>query len=65
MAPLQNIPLQIEKLLLKNIVLSVKQLRQQLSGRSRSSVFRDFRKLDLISSYTHRPVPRTHAHCTV
>ncbi len=53
MAPLQNIPLQIQKLLLKNIVLSVKQLRQQLSGRSRSSLFRDFRKLDLISSYTH------------
>ena len=53
MNPVQNVPLKIQKLLLKNTVVSLKQLRDELSDRSRSSLFRDLRKLDVISSYTH------------
>ncbi len=53
MGPVQNVPLKIQKLLLKNTVVSLKQLRDELSARSRSSLFRDLRKLDVISSYTH------------
>jgi hypothetical protein len=53
MNPVQNIPLKIQKLLLKKSAMSVKQLRHEFSGRSRSSLFRDLQKLDLISSYTH------------
>ena len=44
---------QIHQLLLKNTILSLKQLRAELPGRARSSLFRDLKKLDLISSYTH------------
>ena len=53
MNPVQNSPLKIQKLLLKNTVMSLKQLRDELSDRSRSSLFRDLRKLDLITSYSH------------
>lgn len=53
MNPVLNIPLKIQNLLLKNGVMSVKQLRHEFSGRSRSSLFRDLQKLDVISSYTH------------
>ncbi len=49
----QNIPSEIQKLLLKNTVMSLKQLRTELNDRPRSSLFRDFKKVDLISSYTH------------
>jgi hypothetical protein len=49
----QNIPLKIRQLLLKNTVMSLKQLRPALNDRPRSSLFRDLKKLDLISSYTH------------
>jgi hypothetical protein len=48
-----NIEEQIHQLLLKNTIMSVKQLRSELPGRARSSLFRDLKKLDLISSYTH------------
>jgi hypothetical protein len=44
---------QIHQLLLKNTLMSLKQLRAELQDRPRSSLFRDLRKLDLISSYTH------------
>jgi len=50
---IKNIPLKIRKLLLENTVMSLKQLRHELNDRPRSSLFRDFKKLDLISSYTH------------
>ena len=33
--------------------MSLKQLRSELNDRPRSSLFRDLKKLDLISSYTH------------
>ena len=53
MNPVVNIPLKIQNLLMTNGVMSVKQLRREFSGRSRSSLFRDLRKLDVISSFTH------------
>ncbi len=48
-----NISEQIHQLLLKNTIMSLKQLRAELQDRPRSSLFRDLKKLDLISSYTH------------
>ena len=48
-----NIAEQIHQLLLKNTIMSLKQLRAELQDRPRSSLFRDLKKLDLISSYTH------------
>jgi len=48
-----NIAERIQQLLLKNTILSLKQLRAELQDRPRSSLFRDLKKLDLISSYTH------------
>jgi len=53
MNPVQNIPLKIQKLLLKNTAMSVQQLRDEFKGRSRSSLFRDLKTLDLVASYTH------------
>ena len=53
MSSVQNISSAIQKLVLKNRVISVKQLHDEFRGRSRSSLFRDLRKLDLIVSYTH------------
>jgi len=53
MNPVLNIPLKMQTLLLKNRVMSVKQLRHEFRGRSRSSLFRDLQKLDEISSFTH------------
>ncbi len=43
----------IHNLLHTNTVLSLKQIRQELGDRPRSSLFRDLKKLDLITSYTH------------
>ena len=48
-----NIAEQIHQLLLKNTIMSLKQLRAELQDRPRSTLFRDLKKLDLISSYTH------------
>ncbi len=48
-----NIVEQIRQLLLKNTIMSLKQLRSELQDRPRSSLFRDLKKLDLLSSYTH------------
>jgi len=53
MKRVQNIAEQIRQLLLKNTIMSLKQLRSELQDRPRSSLFRDLKKLDLISSYTH------------
>ena len=52
MIQMRNIEEQIRQLLLNNTVMSLKQLRSELQ-RPRSSLFRDLKKLDLISSYTH------------
>lgn len=46
-------PAQIHKLLQSNTLLSLKQLRDKLGGRTRSSLFRDLTQLDVIASYTH------------
>lgn len=46
-------PTTINRLLHVNTVLSLKQLRQELSTRSRSSFFRDLKKLNLVTSFTH------------
>lgn len=46
-------PAKINKLLQANAVMSLKQLRQILSTRSRSSFFRDLKKLNLVTSFTH------------
>jgi len=46
-------PARIERLLQTNTVMTVKQLRQALNGRARSSVFRDLQQVDVISSYSH------------
>ena len=53
MSSILNKSLAIQTLLLKNTVMSLKQLRDELNGRSRSSLFRDLKKLDVISSCTH------------
>lgn len=49
----QSFPLKIRELLQVRTVMSLKQLRDELKDRPRSSLFRDLKKLDLISSYTH------------
>jgi hypothetical protein len=46
-------PDKIQKLLRAHTIMSLKQLRLELSNRPRSSLFRDLQKLDLITSYTH------------
>lgn len=43
----------IDSLLRSNTVMSLKQLRHELGGRARSSLFRDLTQLDIIASYTH------------
>ena len=43
----------IQRLLQANTVMTLKQLRQALDGRGRSSLFRDLKPLDLITSYSH------------
>ncbi len=48
-----NIAEQIRQLLRKNTILSLKKLQSELQDRPRSSLFRDLKKLDVISSYTH------------
>lgn len=45
--------IKIRKLLLSNTVMSLTQMRHELGNRPRSSFFRDLKKLDLITSYTH------------
>ncbi len=45
--------LKIRELLFKRTAMSLKQLRDELNDRPRSSLFRDLKKLDVISSYTH------------
>ncbi len=46
-------PARIKHLLRTNTVMTVKQLRQALNGRARSSVFRDLKQVDAITSYSH------------
>ena len=48
-----SFPDKIRKLLQSNRVMSLKQLRHELGQRPRSSLFRDLKKLDLVTSYTH------------
>ena len=53
MSSIQNTSLKIQKLLLKKTVMPLKKLQHEFMGRSRRSLFRDLKKLDVISSYTH------------
>jgi hypothetical protein len=46
-------PAPIGRLLRTNVVMTIKQLRQALNGRARSSVFRDLKQIDVITSYSH------------
>ena len=46
-------PARIRRLLQTHTVMTVDQLRQALHGRSRSSVFRDLKQLQVITSYSH------------
>jgi hypothetical protein len=50
-----NIAEQIHQLLLKNTIMSLKQLRAELPGRARSSLFRDL-KTDFTSAKTAKPL---------
>ena len=43
----------IRKLLQSKIVMSIKQIRYELAGRPRSSLFRDLQKIELLTSYSH------------
>ncbi len=46
-------PAHAKRLLQTNRVMTVRQLRQALNGRARSSVFRDLKQIDVITSYSH------------
>ena len=46
-------PTRIQRLLQTHTVMTVQQLRQTFDDRARSSVFRDLKQLDLITSYSH------------
>ncbi len=46
-------PNKIRKLLKLNIIMSLKELSLELGNRPRSSMFRDLKKLDLVTSYSH------------
>ncbi len=46
-------PAHVERLLQPNMVMTVRQLRQALNERARSSVFRDLKQIDVITSYSH------------
>ena len=48
-----SFPDKIRRLLQSNTVMPLKQLRHELGERPRSSLFRDLKKLDLVTSYTH------------
>jgi hypothetical protein len=48
-----SFPDNIHRLLQSNTVMPLKQLRHELGDRPRSSLFRDLKKLDLVTSYTH------------
>lgn len=43
----------IRRLLQSKIVMSIKQIRHELAGRPRSSLFRDLKKIELLTSYSH------------
>lgn len=49
----KTVSLKIRQLLLIHTVMSFKELRHELNDRPRSTLFRDLKKMDLISSYTH------------
>lgn len=47
-----SIAASIRKLLQSNIVMSLRQIQDKIADRSRSSLFRDLKKLNLVTSYT-------------
>ncbi len=46
-------PAHVKRLLQTNRVMTVRQLRQALNDRARSSVFRDLKQIDVITGYSH------------
>ncbi len=48
-----SFPAQIHKLLQIHTIMTLKQMRHELNNRPRSSLFRDLKKVDVITSYTH------------
>jgi len=53
MAEKPSYPTLIRQLLQSNTVLTLKQIRHELSGRPRSSLFRDLQKVEILTSYSH------------
>ncbi len=53
MAEKPSYPTLIRQLLQSNTVLTLKQIRHDLSGRPRSSLFRDLQKVEILTSYSH------------
>ncbi len=53
MAEKPSYPILIRQLLQSNTVLTLKQIRHDLSGRPRSSLFRDLQKVEILTSYSH------------
>ena len=53
MTPNNPYPDLIRKLLQSKIVMSIKQIRHELADRPRSSLFRDLKKIELLTSYSH------------
>ena len=49
-----NYQMKIIRLLQRNRVMDLKSLQENLSGRSRASLFRDLATIDYFSSYSHR-----------
>ncbi len=53
MAKKPSYPTLIRQLLQSNTVLTLKQIRHELLGRPRSSLFRDLQKVEILTSYSH------------
>lgn len=53
MAEKPSYPTLIRQLLQSKTVLTLKQIRHELAGRPRSSLFRDLQKVEILTSYSH------------
>ena len=53
MAEKPSYPTLIRQLLQSKTVLTLKQIRHELAGRPRSSLFRDLKKVEILTSYSH------------
>ena len=53
MAEKPSYPTLIRQLLQSKTVMTLKQIRRELAGRPRSSLFRDLQKVEILTSYSH------------